>query len=245
MPNKAEIARRFTRALPVYGQHAKAQAQIAARLLELLLEYAPPNAARALEIGSGSGIYSRLLQNSLAIKEWHFNDLCPAARAYAQHGRFLGGDIETLPLNTQYDLITSASAFQWLSDPQALLHKLHACLKSGGLLAFNTFAPGNLVQIKSLTGAGLHYPDPAAWHVFLQQSGFSVLHSGEETIVLHFNRPQDVLRHLQHTGVTATQPYSWTPARMRRFCAEYRERYARNGLFPLTYTPLYILAGKP
>lgn len=244
MPNKAEIARRFTRALPLYGQNAQAQHQIAQKLSDILAGYTPKHIGRALEIGSGSGIYSRTLQNRLHVSEWHLNDLCSEARHYATCDRFIAGDIETLPLNDRYNLITSASTFQWLDDPQALLRKLNACLKTGGILAFNTFTPENLFQIKTLTGIGLDYHPIDSWPIFLRQNGFQVRYTETATITLYFNDPHAVLRHLQHTGVTATQKHTWTPRRLRRFYAEYGKHYKTNQHYPLTYTPFFILATK-
>ncbi|KPN72694.1 hypothetical protein AKG09_00800 [Neisseria sp. 83E34] len=246
MPCKTDIARRFTRALPSYGQNASAQAKIAGKLLTLLKQQFSGKVARALEIGCGSGIYSRLLQNSLTVQEWHVNDICPACEAWVSAHRFLSGDIETLALNTQYDLITSASTFQWLADPAALMHKLNACLNTGGILAFSTFTPENLFQIKSLTGAGLDYPTEQEWRQLLQDCGFHVCDIESESLTLHFDSPLAVLQHLKHTGVTATQKQMWTKSRMQHFTEAYRDRYATDdGRYPLTYTPLYILAQKP
>lgn len=244
MPCKTDIARRFTRALPAYGQHAAAQTAVAQRLLALVQSHLSEPPAHVLEIGCGSGIYTRLLQRHIPAKTWHINDLCESCRQHVQADRFLGGDIETLPLPQQYNLITSASAFQWLADPAALLVKLNACLKTGGLLAFNTYTPDNLHQIKALTGAGLHYPDQTYWQTALDQAGFRLLHIESERITLHFDSPQAVLHHLKNTGVTATGPYRWTKARLAAFCRQYRERYAAHNTVPLTYTPLYIVAHK-
>ena len=156
----------------------------------------------------------------------------------------MAGDIETLPLTASYDLITSASAFQWLADPDALLRKLNACLKENGLLAFNTFDVDNLHQIKSLTGAGLHYPTAAHWAALLQQNGFELISSEAETITLWFDDAREVLAHLKHTGVTATAQQHWTRARLHDFTQAYRERYQQNGRLPLSYTPLYFIARK-
>ncbi|WP_107688075.1 malonyl-ACP O-methyltransferase BioC [Neisseria wadsworthii] len=242
---KTDIARRFTRALPSYAQNAPAQTQIAGKLLTLLKQQFSGEAACALEIGCGSGIYSGLLQSSLPVQEWHVNDLSTACEAWVSAHRFLGGDIETLALNTQYDLITSSSTFQWLADPAALVRKLNACLNTGGILAFSTFTPENLFQIKSLTGAGLDYPTEQEWRRLLLNCGFHVCHTESESLTLHFDSPLAVLQHLKYTGVTATQKQMWTKSRMQHFAEAYRNRYATDGRYPLTYTPLYIVAQKP
>lgn len=120
MPPKQQIARRFTRALPVYEQHAAAQIRIAEKLASdiqaLRRDY-----GCALEIGCGSGVYTRLLQTALNVAHWHINDLCPECAANIKADRFLPGDIEAIELPSSYDLITSASTFQWLAEPDRLL----------------------------------------------------------------------------------------------------------------------------
>ena len=243
MPSKHKIARRFARALPVYEHHAAAQMRIAQKLAadvqSLRRDY-----DCVLEIGCGSGVYTRLLQAALQAESWHINDLCPECADNVTADVFLAGDIETLPLTASYDLITSASAFQWLADPDALLRKLNACLKENGLLAFNTFDVDNLHQIKSLTGAGLHYPTAAYWAALLQQNGFELIRSEAETITLWFDDAREVLAHLKYTGVTATAQQHWTRARLHDFAQAYRERYQQNGRLPLSYTPLYFIARK-
>lgn len=239
---KTDIARRFTRALPSYERHAAAQTEIASRLLMLLQNFIPPDIDCALEIGCGSGNYTRMLKNNLSANTWHVNDLCEACSSYVAADRFLAGDIETLPLDTPYDLITSASTFQWITNPALLLRKLHACLKPGGILAFSTFTPDNLFQIRTLTQTGLIYPSLEVWQNLLQQSGFQTSHFAADTITLKFDSPQAVLQHLKHTGVTAIRKHIWTKTRLSDFYAQYRARYETDGKFPLTYTPLYIIA---
>ena len=243
MPSKHQIARRFARALPVYEHHAAAQLRIAQKLAADVQSLRGDYGC-VLEIGCGSGVYTRLLQAALKAESWHINDLCPECSDNVAADVFLAGDIETLPLTASYDLITSASAFQWLADPDALLRKLNACLKENGLLAFNTFDADNLYQIKNLTGAGLHYPTAAHWAALLQQNGFELISSEAETITLWFDDAREVLAHLKHTGVTATAQQHWTRARLHDFAQAYRERYQQNGRLPLSYTPLYFIARK-
>lgn len=239
---KANIAQRFTRSLSSYEHHATAQREIASRLLELLKDFAPHKIDCVLEIGCGSGVYTHMLQKHLSAKQWHINDLCEACSNYVAADFFLAGDIENVPLDASYDLVTSASTFQWIANPALLLRKLNACLKTGGILAFSTFTPNNLFQIRTLTQAGLVYPSIEAWQKLLHQNGFQTNHISDHAITLTFDNARAVLKHLQHTGVTATQKHIWTKNRLLDFETQYRNRYETNGKLPLTYTPLYIIA---
>lgn len=58
------------------------------------------------------------------------------------HG--LNGDIEQIPLTGKFDLIVSASTFQWLAHPRATFAKLAAHLNTNGWLIFSTFGKNNL-----------------------------------------------------------------------------------------------------
>lgn len=114
-----------------------------------------------------------------------------------------------------------------------------------GLLLFSTFVPGNLYEIKELTGKGLVYPTSDTLVGWLSTAGFNLLHYEEETIVLTFKTPLDVLRHLKATGVTATGNGRWTRGRQESFCRHYSEQFTTTtGQVTLTYRPLYILAIK-
>ena len=114
-----------------------------------------------------------------------------------------------------------------------------------GLLLFSTFVPGNLYEIKELTGKGLVYPTSDTLVGWLSTADFNLLHQEEDPIVLTFKTPLDVLRHLKATGVTATGNGCWTKGRQESFCRQYAEQFATtDGQVTLTYRPLYILATK-
>ena len=132
-----------------------------------------------------------------------------------------------------------------MKEPETFLHKLSGLLMQQGLLLFSTFVPGNLYEIKKLTGKGLVYPTSDTLVGWLSAADFNLLHQEEDTIVLTFKTPLDVLRHLKATGVTATGNGCWTKGRQESFCQQYAEQFATtDGQVTLTYRPFYILATK-
>ncbi len=242
---------RFTRALSSYDNHADAQHRISRKLASLLPHQADARYGRMLEIGCGTGGFTGALKQQCRIDEWILNDLCEDCREKTDRlfpgspPRFIAGDAETLSFPGKFDLIASASVFQWIKEPEAFLHKLSGLLVPQGTLLFSTFVPGNLHEIKELTGKGLAYPTSDALAKWLSAADFDLLHQEEETIVLTFNTPLDVLRHLKATGVTATGNGRWTRGRQESFCKQYPEQFATtDGQVTLTYRPLYILAVK-
>ena len=246
-----QIHIRFTRALSSYDNHADAQHRISRKLASLLPHQANVRYKRMLEIGCGTGGFTGVLKQQCHIDEWILNDLCEDCQEKIEQlfpgspPRFIAGDAETLSFPGKFDLIASASVFQWMKEPETFLHKLSGLLMQQGLLLFSTFVPGNLYEIKKLTGKGLVYPTSDTLVGWLSTADFNLLHQEEDTIVLTFKTPLDVLRHLKATGVTATGNGCWTKGQQESFCRQYVEQFATtDGQVTLTYRPFYILATK-
>lgn len=248
--NTRDIASRFTRALQSYDRHANAQHTICKELVSLLIRYAGTDYNHMLEIGCGTGSFTKQMKELCQINEWTVNDLCKDCKEIidgilqGESYTFISGDAEQLPLFGKYDLIASSSVFQWMKQPEKFLHKLSNLLADKGILLFSTFAPGNLHEIKELTGRGLNYPDAGELCQWLS-SDFHVLHCEEDDITLTFSTPMDVLRHLKSTGVTATGGNIWTRGMQEEFCTRYTIMFhTTDNQVKLTYRPLYILAAK-
>lgn len=246
-----QIHIRFTRALSSYDNHADAQHRISRKLASLLPHQANVRYKRMLEIGCGTGGFTEVLKQQCHIDEWILNDLCEDCQEKIEQlfpgslPHFIAGDAETLSFPGKFDLIASASVFQWMKEPETFLHKLSGLLMQQGLLLFSTFVPGNLYEIKELTGKGLVYPTSDTLVGWLSTADFNLLHQEEDTIVLTFKTPLDVLRHLKATGVTATGNGCWTKGRQESFCQQYAEQFTTtDGQVTLTYRPFYILATK-
>lgn len=248
--DRERIQHRFTRALTSYDSQADAQHRISRKLASLLPGPVGGDYGRILEIGCGTGGFTRSLIRQCKAEEWVLNDLCEGCREKVSKlfqdclPRFIMGDAEAIPFPGKFDLIASASAFQWMKEPEKFLGKLARLLEPHGTLLFSTFAPGNLSEIKELTGKGLFYPTAVELAGWLS-AGFDLRHCEEEIIRLTFNSPLDVLKHLKATGVTATGNGLWTKGMQASFCNRYREQFpAANNQVTLTYRPLYVVAIK-
>lgn len=240
------VIKRFTSALPYYEKYAVAQHRIGERLADLLTATGRHHFEHVLEYGCGCGVYTRQLAQTVTVKQWTLNDLCPVCEEYIRVSpvSFYAGEAETMPHTDTYDLITSASAFQWFKDPESFIRTVAGLLRPDGIFLFNTFSPDNLPEIRTLTNRGLHYPSTEALMKWLG-AVFSAVYKHEEQIVLTFDSPRDVLMHLKRTGVTATPRHEevWTRSRLARFDEAYREQFSTSdGQVTLTYTPLYFLA---
>lgn len=248
--DKTLVAERFARARKTYAREAKVQRQVAEKMIGLIEAHTARIKYRDIvEIGCGTGAFSRLLKERLQPESCLFNDLCPEMEEFVaalcdgnnpaagrrgcfettslfESGiRFEAGDAEQLTFPRPLDLIASCSTFQWFSDLQRFFHRAHAALNDGGILAFTTFGEENMREIRSLTGSGLDYTSPSRLREMLHEASFDILHFEEEVVSLSFPSPKDVLKHLRMTGVTGTTKSMWTPHRFALFCREYEARF--------------------
>lgn len=247
--DKALIRERFARAVDSYDTHAAAQHRIAARLCAELAAVAPSAPGPTLEIGCGTGFFTRLFRERFHPRRLVLNDICPAAldrladlRAEGAH--LLAGDAERIELPGRQGLVVACSVIQWFDAPEQFLLRCAGLLRPGGWLAVSTFGPDNLREVAALTGRRLDYR-PLASLLDVLAPRFAVCRAAEERFALHFDTPLDVLRHLRLTGVTGLERTAWTRGRLARFAACYRRLFpSADGGVELTYHPIYLIAKK-
>ena len=81
--NKSLIAERFSKAITTYSEEANVQRQIADKMIRLLQEHLSAPCPNVIEFGCGTGIYSRMLLQSLRPKSLLLNDLCEEMKGTA------------------------------------------------------------------------------------------------------------------------------------------------------------------
>ena len=243
------IAKSFGRSFESYEREAEVQRRIAERLAKLTLKRVnPKEVSEILEIGAGTGFLTRELAKKLKGKRWHLNDLSPLSAEYIKGAIdttpvFIEGDVQLQELPGDFDLIVSASCFQWIDNLEALFIKLARSCRLGAVLAFSTFLPENLREIRSLTGRGLNYMGIVGLESIMTKSGFEILCSEAETIRLEFESPTAVLRHLRETGVGGSFAEFWTPRKLKAFSKQYADFFSTpGGGVSLTYRPIYFVA---
>ncbi|MDR0766564.1 MAG: malonyl-ACP O-methyltransferase BioC [Odoribacteraceae bacterium] len=247
--DKEEIKQRFKRSETTYDDNAIVQRRATAKLARMLsasLNYVP---GRVLEIGCGTGFLTDELRAMFPVEVLYLNDLVDeiCLKTAARHGippaRCLPGDIESLPLPS-FDLIISASTFQWLDDPGAAFEKLARVLKRGKLMLFSTFGKYNLREIRLTTGGGLNYRSQDEL-IDLLSPWFKVTEILEEFRLVEFPGPLAILQHLKRAGTNVSGDRSiWTKKRVNDFIADYNSRFALDGKVTLTYHPLYLVCKK-
>ncbi|MDN3452823.1 MULTISPECIES: methyltransferase domain-containing protein [unclassified Psychrobacter] len=256
---KQIIARHFASASD-YDQHANIQQQVCQHLIANI---AQTKQSSILEVGAGTGQMTRLLAEHIQSEHWVINELCSEQAATLQSilptADIVIGDAETIDLEANHSLIVSANAVQWFDNPLSFVTQSTRRLQAGGQLVFSTFTPNNFLQIKTLTGQGLHYPDIDEWQCALIDAGFENIELSTQRFDLPFPTPYAILKHMKLTGVSTnqtqvqsdnTQTFMWTRSRLRQFESDYWQHFSAQDeegqpYVNLTYEVLTVSSFKP
>jgi malonyl-CoA O-methyltransferase len=148
--DKKIIKNNFSRYAHLYDKYSRIQEKIAAELIENI----SPNGFRSiLELGCGTGNFTRLLRDRFGQARVKALDISPEMIALCRRKlpkkglEFILADAEELGLNESFDLITSNATFQWFLDLEATLAKYAACLRNSGLMLFSTFGPKTFCEL--------------------------------------------------------------------------------------------------
>lgn len=144
--NKTIIRKRFSRFAAQYDQYAAAQRYAAEKLIGEFIWYSPRS---ILEIGCGTGIYTRLLRQKFSQAYICAIDLSEemlkvAQEKFKKNGGdidFIRGDGESLCFEQKFDCITSNACFQWFLNLDETLAYYKEILVSPGRIYFSLFGP--------------------------------------------------------------------------------------------------------
>jgi malonyl-CoA O-methyltransferase len=161
LSRSAVVAGRFGAQAAQYESHAELQRAVAERLARMLPRLARPS---VLELGCGTGLFSRHLLARYPGGSFVFSDLSPAMIEQCRHnlGR-VGGerigfallDAARPSVDGPFDLIALSMTLHWLADPAAALDRLRRLLAPGGVLVYATIS-------------GRSFPE---WRTVLKQQG--------------------------------------------------------------------------
>lgn len=245
LPDTEKISESFEKAHSTYNNNAEAQEKIAETLGEYVKIYLdwrketsadkPASHLRVLEIGAGTGLFTRQYIPQLPEPEAVYLDLYPITPFnIARNEDYIVADGEEwlAACNTEFDLIVSASAVQWFVNPHNFFEQAFRHLKQDGALIFSTFLPGNLTELDKARLPML-YRNYEQLNESLSKY-FKIIKTGEDTIILKFNTIRDAIMHLKHTGVKGSHKVTKL--------ASLTETMSSDMDITLTYRPAYFLA---
>ena len=250
--DRARVRRNFGRAAASYERHDALQQTVQQTLLERLQVRTAP-AELIVDVGAGTGRGSALLKRAHPQARVLALDLAlPMLRAARRH---LGwrrpfarvvGDAMALPLpDASVDVLHSNLCFQWIDDLPALFAECARVLKPGGLLAFTTFGPDTLQELRAAWAAAGDGHSHVSRFLDMHDVGDAMLAAGLRDPVLDvdrytltYARPRDLLDELRGLGAThadRARSHALGGAHAyRRMLAAY-EAMRRDGHIPATW----------
>lgn len=146
---QARVANAFSRTASRYEGRARAQRAIG----ELLWPSLPAQARCVLDVGCGTGVWTRRLAERYPHAALHGLDIAPGMLAEARKHQRVDidwhlGDAAALPFQAGgIDLVFSNLALQWCLDLEGVMHELYRTLTLGGQAHITTLLPGTLDEI--------------------------------------------------------------------------------------------------
>lgn len=214
--NKEFIGQRFGHHLQQYEESADVQKRIARELVDEWNKH-QTTAGVILEIGSGSGYLTRLINSTFSPQELTVIDLQPSDDG--GQTRSLAGDAETILPGLQaesFDAVATGSTLQWFHSPQRFMSNLHRIIKKGGYAAIAVFIKGTFEELDGISDKKLLYLSHNEWKELALNQGFFVISESESKAEMEFESYGDMLRHLQQTGVNSVSGRQKSVGEIRR-----------------------------
>ncbi|WP_181388389.1 malonyl-ACP O-methyltransferase BioC [Vibrio albus] len=244
---KTAIAEAFGRAAQHYDQHAQFQRDVG----NMLLVSMPQDLSgyKVLDIGCGTGYFSRLLAERGAIvtaADLSCDMLKQAeARCKDKVVNYQQADAENLPFSDDsFDFVFSSLALQWCEDLAVPLKELKRVTRGGGKIFFSTLMDGSLVELKQAWAKiDTHqhvnqFLTRKEIKIALAQSGNEQHHLDLRPIKLWYSSSFDLMRDLKGIGANHVSGRSHGLTGRRALLKvehEYQCFKNKKGLLPATY----------
>jgi malonyl-CoA O-methyltransferase len=253
---RARVRVTFDRAAAGYDRAANLQRRAAERLLARV-QMRGIGPATILDAGCGTGYGARLLAMQFPRAALCCLDIAPSMLATARERAtgshtYVCADAERLPLRAEsIDLLWSNAMLQWCNDLRATLMGFGRVMKRGGLLAFATFGPRTLTELRMAFDDGYthvsRFADVDAIGTALEGAGFDGIDIESRSTVLRYPDVASLMRSLKTIGAgnaTAGRARGLTgKTRWRAMSESYETLRGPEGL-PATYELVYVTAYK-
>jgi len=198
--------RRFERAARTYGEAARLEGEVAARMLERL-DYVKVAPRRILDAASGPPrreLGQRYPGAQVVAVDFSAAMLRAGKRRwFGNNPQRLCADLERLPLaGGSIDFVWCNMALHWLPDPQRAFAEFARVLTPEGLLMFSTLGPDTLKELRAAAGtARVHaFIDMHDLGDMLVANGFSAPVMDMEMIQIAYAAAGGLVEDLKNTG---------------------------------------------
>lgn len=256
-----EICKSFNQHASDYEQAALVQHEIGLRLFERL-DYLKINPRYVLDLGCGTGIFSRLLkkkypQAMVIAVDIAFKMLVQAKKKQTWRRKWplVNADMAALPFTQGlFDLVFANQVIHWASPLSQVLSELNRVMSPQACLMFSTLGPDTFKELNQAwqqIDSFAHSNRFADMHDVgdgLLQQGFVDPVVDMEGLTVRYTSIQALLSSLKAQGVRNINPgrnQGLTGKGMRlAFEQAYRQFQTRDGKFPLSYEVVYGQAWK-
>ena len=255
--NKTKVAQSFSRAAATYDSVAQLQRDIGTQLFAQLPDLLSKSSV-VLDVGSGTGFFTRQLSNKYPVSQVIGLDIAEGMLSFAAcqqtSADWLCADAESLPLaDNSIDIIFSSLAIQWCNHLPQLMAELKRVLKPGGSAYVATLGPETLQELKKSWQQVDDYVHVNRFQPAQQlrkaaaQAGLIVNQLQQENRTLYYAQLNELTRELKSLGahnVNAGKPEGLTGrARLLAFKNAYESFRTAQGL-PATYEVIYLTVNK-
>lgn len=194
------IVHNFARHARAYDRHARVQRWSGRELLSLLPVDSP---RRILDVGCGTGLYSRMLKEDHPAAHLVGLDATESMlrAARGKTDELVAADAERLPFVERFDLVTSNATLHWL-DPERALDACHRALEKSGVLTFSAYGPDTFRELAGMLQrelAAQRFPRAADWRRLLKRRFRQVAVHETRKRLLHASL-LDLLQGIKYTG---------------------------------------------
>ena len=246
--DKKKVKEKFEKALNSYDEYASIQKYMANELIGKIKELALHSPDKIYEIGTGTGLLTKIIVEELSFNEMVCNDLFPLSlkniEQVCKKCSFLEGDGEDTGKTPQgTDMIIANAVFQWFEDLPAYLNKVAFKIKEKGIVAFSTFGTSQYLEIRTLTGNCLRYFSKDELEDKIREN-WETLHFSQWNEALKFKTLKGVLRHINSTGVSGAN-CGEASFDFGDFQKKYKEMFFDGSYYTLSYNPqLWVIRRK-
>lgn len=259
LPDKRQVAASFSKAATSYDSVADLQRAVGTELMTRLPAQMPKTApSRWLDLGSGTGCFSRALGQQFPQSEGVALDLAEGMLRYARPlggaTHYVAGDAENLPLrDASVDLMFSSLAVQWCPDFSAVLSEARRVLKPGGVFAFASLCVGTLFELRDSWQAvdGMvhvnRFRERDDYQRLCTASGLNVRSLEVLPHVLHYPDVRSLTHELKALGahnINPGRPGGLTGRARIQALMEAYERFRQKDGLPATYQVVYGILAK-
>ena len=266
--NRNRVGRAFHRQAGEYDRHARVQKRVVERLMSLAESHVSGDPAAILDIGCGTGqllssLGGRYPDSRLCGLDLAYNMTHRCAERLGPGATLVNGDAEQLPFRDGvFDLLVSTSTLQWIDDLDLFFRQCHRVVRPDGLLCIAFFGGRTMRELQEcyrqavLQREGcaeglldrLHrFKEVSVVQQALGRSAFGSVLLTSEIEMDYYPDVPELLRSIKRIGAGASAQegrrggLGWRGV-LNETSRLYRERYGRDGMVPVTYEVIYVIA---